>query len=82
MSNAGRSILLYRSFLKRCKEYKLFDWILFVDVDEYLTFDKDYNLEKLEKEYKDFPGVLLSWKMFNANNHIKRPRISGIIYIC
>lgn len=66
-------ILLYRSFLKRCKEHNLFDWVLFIDIDEYLTFEEGYDLERLESEYKDYPGILLSWKMFNANGHIKRP---------
>lgn len=67
-------ILLYKAFLKRCKEYNLADWILFIDIDEYLTFDDSYNLAKLEKEYENYPGVLLSWKMYNANGYIKRPK--------
>lgn len=66
--------LLYKAFLKRCQKYNLFDWVLFVDIDEYLMFEKGYDLDKLEKEFSNESGILLSWKMFGANGNIERPK--------
>lgn len=64
---------LYSYFLDKCKKEKIADWIGFFDVDEFLVFEKDYSLQRLEKEYKDEAGIVLSWVIYGANGHIKRP---------
>lgn len=54
------------------KKYKgTYDWILFSDPDEFLILEQP--LEKLLNDYNDYTGIILDWKLFNANKHITRP---------
>lgn len=69
---------LYDWFLKKAKAEHTCDWIAFIDVDEFIEFEEGYNLKRLEEEYKDTGGVLLSWKMYGANGHIMRPEGSVV----
>ena len=48
-----------------------FDWILFNDLDEFLILKQP--LHDLLKEYDDKPGILLKWRWYGANGHIKKP---------
>jgi hypothetical protein len=64
---------LYNYFLNRCKKEGIADWCAFIDVDEFIMFEKGWGLKSLEREFKDFGGVLLCWKNFGANGHVKRP---------
>lgn len=48
-----------------------FDWILFIDLDEFLILKQP--LHDLLKEYDDKPGILLKWRWYGANGHIKKP---------
>jgi hypothetical protein len=48
-----------------------FDWILFIDIDEFLILKQP--LHQLLEEYDDKPGILLKWKWYGANGHIKKP---------
>lgn len=64
---------LYSRFLLKCQKENLADWVGFFDVDEFIMFEDGWNLEKLEEEFKDTGGVLLSWKLYGANGHMKRP---------
>lgn len=66
-------IHLYNIMLHRFKSEAKYDWVAFIDVDEFIVFDKGYNLDKLAKEFDDYAGVWLAWKMYDANGHIKRP---------
>lgn len=69
---------LYDKFLKDCKEKNLADWIGFFDIDEFIMFEDGWDLEKLEQEFDDYGGVLLSWKLYGANGHLKRPEGSVV----
>ena len=64
---------LYEKFLFKCKDEGLADWCGFFDVDEFLMFEEGYDLNRLEEEYKDCGGVLLSWRIYGASGHINRP---------
>lgn len=66
-----RQYFLYKKFAEESKGY--YDWVAFIDVDEFIVFDKDYTLEKFLKEYENYPAVYLRWMMYGANGHIKRP---------
>lgn len=65
---------LYRNFLQMCKNENLADWVGFFDVDEFMMFEDGWNLERLENEFEDCGGVLLSWRLYGANGHMKRPK--------
>lgn len=56
----------------------LYDWIAFIDVDEFIEFDDGYDLERLLTEHEDCDGVILSWLMYGANGHVKKPE-GGVI---
>ena len=76
ISEGGQSTqrILYRWFFDQCKNNKIkADWIGFFDVDEFIMFEDGWNLKKLEEEFKDCAGILLSWKLYGANGHINRP---------
>lgn len=66
---------LFRYFLSECKDGHIkADWIGFFDPDEFLIFDKEYSLEKIEKEYDSLGGVMPVWLMYGANGHFERPK--------
>lgn len=65
---------LYRWFLNKCKTGEIeADWLALIDVDEFIFFEKGWDLNKLEAEFEDTPGVILCWILYGANGHIKRP---------
>ena len=64
---------LYLKFLMECKKTHNADWIGFFDVDEFMFFEDGWDLEKLENEFKDYGGILLAWRTYGANGHLKRP---------
>lgn len=51
----------------------LYDWIAFIDVDEFIRLESGITLHQLLNEYCEYDGIYLSWKMFGASNHIKKP---------
>ena len=64
---------LYNYFLDRCKKEYIADWCGFFDVDEFMMFEDGWDLQKLEEVFSGYGGVLLSWRNFGANGHVKRP---------
>lgn len=49
------------------------DYCAFIDVDEFIFFDEAETIDKFMSMYREFAGVGLSWKMYNANGRIKSP---------
>lgn len=60
------------------KHFVNYDWLAFIDADEFIELEKPYSLKSLLQEYKDYPGIYLSWKMYNANKRIDKP-LGGVI---
>jgi len=69
-----KQIDLYNWFLKKSKSESIADWILYIDIDEFLVFEDGYNIQRLCEEFEPYTGVYLCWRMYNANGHIKRPK--------
>ena len=46
-------------------------WIAFIDADEFIV-SKKY-LPELMKEYEDFAGLGINWKIYGSSGHDKRP---------
>lgn len=59
---------LFNYFIKRYKDK--YDWVLFNDIDEYVTFKRSYNLHKLLKCFKDESGIFLYWKNIGNDSQI------------
>ena len=74
--NARKQFELYSLFLE--KNRSEYDWVLFIDVDEFVMFADGYTLSRLEEEYADSPALWLCWKNYGAGGHIKRPE-GGIV---
>lgn len=69
--NSHRQFVLYDWF---AREYKNeYDWTAFIDLDEFIVFNNEYDLNKLCKEFESYPAVLLNWRMMGASGHVKRP---------
>lgn len=69
-----KQLNLYKEFLKCVNTSTLADWIAFIDIDEYITFEDGYNLDTLLKEFENETAIYLCWKNFNASGHLfKKP---------
>lgn len=55
-----------------------YDWIAFIDADEYVDFEEGWNLERLLKEHEDYPAIMLSWMLYGANGRVEKPQ-GGVI---
>lgn len=58
-------------FLNKLKKENIYGWCLFIDIDEFLILET--TLPKLLSEYFNYPGIWLSWKLYNSGGHIKKP---------
>ncbi len=67
----SKQINTWNYFISNYKEE--FDWVAFIDIDEFIMFEEGWNLQKLLNEYKTEGGIYLFWQMFNASGHIDNP---------
>lgn len=61
---------LFNYFINKYKD----GWCLFIDADEF--FQSTKSLDELTSLYKGQTGFRVKWKIFGANDHIKRPEVS------
>lgn len=68
---ANKSGLIIQS----CKySYKnQYDWMLYLDGDEFLILKEDDNIDSFLKKYENYQQVGINWLMFGSNNHDKTP---------
>lgn len=55
-----------------------YDWIAFIDADEFVEFEDGYNLERLLSEHSELTSIYLSWRLYGANGRIQKPKGSVI----
>lgn len=48
-----------------------FDWILFIDIDEFLVLSQP--LHELLTEYSDKTAIFLKWMVYGASGHLNKP---------
>ncbi len=70
--SSSRQLVLYDWFAKEYKD--TYDWTAFIDLDEFIVFNKDYDLNKLCDEFKGYPAVYLNWRMIGASGRISHPK--------
>ena len=68
---AHRQYVLYQWFGDTYKN--IYDWVAFIDLDEFIVFNNDYNLNKLCDEFSSCTAIQLKWRIMGANGHINRP---------
>lgn len=69
--SSARQLVLYNWFGDTYKEQ--YNWIAFIDLDEFIMFNDNYSLDKLCEEFEPYSTVLLNWRIMGASGHIKRP---------
>ena len=55
------------------KEWEDEDYCAFIDIDEFIFFDTAKTIEEFMSLYKEFAGVGLNWRLYNANGRINAP---------
>lgn len=50
-----------------------FDWIAFVDADEFITPLRDGNIKGFLSRFEDHQAIALNWAMFGSSGHKKDP---------
>lgn len=56
----------------------VYDWCFIMDIDEYITITENITLKKLLSEYSNYSELILYWKNYGANGHIKKPDYSKV----
>lgn len=69
----SRQVRAYNDFV-RSGEWGENDYCAFIDVDEFLFFDRADGIAAFMSCYEEYAGVGLSWKLYNANGHIQAPK--------
>ncbi len=69
--NLRKCSLMDKSF-KYAKEH-MYDWMLYLDADEYLILPNDKNLAKFLEKYMNYQQIGINWLMFGSNYHDKKP---------
>lgn len=54
-----------------------FDWLMFLDSDEYLDLGKDQSLPAFLEKFPGASAVAINWCCFGSNHHIVRPTNSS-----
>jgi glycosyltransferase involved in cell wall biosynthesis len=66
-SSQRSQVLAYEA---ACAAYKLeFDWIAFIDSDEFLVPSADETINTFLARYEGWSGIALNWAIYGANGH-------------
>jgi len=63
---------VYEHVLKNYSEKN--SWIGFLDCDEFLCPTIEDDIKNIIKDFEEYPGIGINWKMFGSNNHLKKPK--------
>lgn len=51
----------------------VYDWCFVIDIDEFITLEKENTLENILSLYENYDAFTLSWKCYGADGHVKKP---------
>ncbi len=63
--------LMDKSF--KLAKNKKYDWMLYLDADEYLVLPNDNNLDSFLEKYNIYQQIGINWLMFGSNFHNEEP---------
>lgn len=64
----------YKNFLGRCKsEYKLYKWVAFIDIDEYIYCRSGMTVAQLLAEHDGYAAVEAGWIIYGTSGHKQKP---------
>ena len=70
----AQQIPAYKDFINRCKsQYKLYQWVAFIDIDEYLYCRSGATVASLLRDYRNYAAVEAGWIIFGTSGHKTRP---------
>lgn len=59
----------YNDFVSKNKE---FNWVAFIDCDEFITLLKHSNIKDFIRDYQEYDGIALNWHLFGSGGKRKR----------
>ncbi len=68
----NKDVFIMKS-VKYARENK-YDWMIYIDADEYIILNKYNNVKELLYNYKDYDLVGLNWLLFGNNDHETKPK--------
>lgn len=72
-----RQRLTYMAALDEYREQ--FDWLLYIDADEYLDIQSGEDVHDFLARYPDADGVAINWCCYGSNGHIGRPSSPNVL---
>lgn len=69
----SRQLRAYNDFVQS-EKWGGNDYCAFIDVDEFLFFNRAKSIAEFMCCYEEFAGVGLNWKLYNANGRIEAPQ--------
>lgn len=67
----SRQVQLWNSFM--LKYQNDFDWVAFIDLDEFIMLEDGLNLKSFLSNYSDCTGLFMFWKIFKSDGRIDNP---------
>jgi hypothetical protein len=78
MGISTRQLYFQIEMFKYVKSLGVYDWCFIIDVDEYITITENISLKNLLGQYNDYSELIIYWRNFGANGHIKKPDYSKV----
>ena len=50
------------------------EWLAVIDADEFIVPVKTKTIHKVLQDYKKYPGLGVSWVLYDSNRHMKKPK--------
>lgn len=66
ISGVRKQLECYNSFIKQ--NIGKYDWVSFLDVDEFIVLKKHKTIKEFISDYSEFNGVGINWVLFGDNN--------------
>lgn len=70
IDNTRKQTTLYNWFIN--EYYDKYDWVLFIDIDEFVNIESPNTLDTILQNKIDFSSFKIYWRMFNANGNVEK----------
>lgn len=68
-----RQQICYRHAIEQYRDE--FEWIAFLDADEYISFRNGANLPDFLSGFEDADGIVINWCNYGSSNHALKPKL-------
>jgi len=70
----GRQSCLYDRFLLPLLQQRIVQWLIIVDLDEFLYCTQNISLVEELKKYEYIGQITINWANFGSNGHVQQPK--------